>query len=146
MGFYITTPQLKYRLARYVNPYWATDGRPKYAGFTDSQYYAPSRNELEQFLRDTPLQRVGNFGEVFDCDDYTYVMKGAASLYARDFAKISFGLCIGIAWGNFSWKPDPFHACNWAVTDDGMLQWIEPQNHSLHVLNACRGDLTLILI
>jgi hypothetical protein len=134
------------RLSRYVKPYWAADNRAKYAGFADSRYYAPTVQELEGFLRNTPLQPTVMFGEVFDCDDYAFVMKGAASLFARDLARLQTGLCLGIAWGNFAWKPDPFHACNWVIDADGHLWWVEPQDHRVHDIPQCRGDLTLLLI
>ena len=146
MGVYIGTPQLKARLSKQVRPFWATDGRPKYAGFADSRYYAATVTEIERFLRDTPLQPSGAFGEVFDCDDYAYVMKGAASLYARDVANLESGLCLGIVWASFSWKPDPFHACNWTLDDVGQLWWIEPQDHQRHAPTTCQGNLTLLLI
>lgn len=146
MGIYITTPQLRANLAKKLRPYWATDSRPKYAGFSDSRYYTPTGDEIREFLDKTPLQPMGSFGEVFDCDDYAFVMKGAASLYARDVAKLESSLCIGIAWGRFSWKPDPFHACNWTLDNGGEFWWVEPQDHQLHALTTCQGDLTLIII
>jgi hypothetical protein len=146
MGIYITTPQLKARLRKQLQPYWVPDTRPRYAGFSDSRYYAPTGDEIKKFLSDTPLQPTGAFGEVFDCDDYAFVMKGAASLYARDVSKLECGLCIGIAWARFSWKPDPFHACNWTFDNEGQVWWVEPQDHQLHALTTCKGDLTLIII
>ncbi len=146
MGAYIGTPQLKAVLGKLLRLYWATDSRPKYAGFSDSRYYAPTGEEIKKFLDETPLQPVSAFGEVFDCDDYSFVMKGAASLYGRDVARLESGLCIGIAWARFSWKPDPFHACNWTLDDGGRFWWVEPQDNKLHPLTACAGDLTLIII
>lgn len=146
MGEYITTTQLKARLSKQLRPYWATDSRSKYAGFSDSRYYAPTGDEIMKFLDNTPLQPTGLFGELFDCDDYAFVMKGAASLYARDVAKLESSLCIGIAWARFFWKPDPFHACNWTLNNEGQVWWVEPQDHELHPLTTCKGDLTLIII
>jgi hypothetical protein len=146
MGIYISTPQLRASLREQLRPYWVPNTKSRYAGFSDSRYYAPTGDEIKKFLDETPLQPTDPFGEVFDCDDYAFVMKGAASLYARDVAKLECGLCIGISWAKFAWKPDPFHACNWTFDSNGRLWWIEPQDHELHALTSCKGDLTLIII
>jgi len=145
VGCYVSTSRLRYRLSRHLRGLWS-GSRRTYAGFADSEYFTADIDELRQFLRNTPLQPVAAFGEVFDCDDYAFVLKGAASLYARDSGRLTAGLCVGIAWGSFTWKSEPRHACNWSVDSDNDFWWIEPQDNGLYPLSECSGDLEMILI
>jgi hypothetical protein len=146
MGAYLDFGAVKLVLRKYVDSYWAVGQTPRYAGFADQQYYLPSQGEIGALLRDIPRQPLGFFGEVFDCDDYAFVMKGAVSIYARDTLRVQAGPCIGIAWGRFAWKPEPFHACNWAIDDQHNFSWLEPQDRTVHKPTECFGGLTLLIV
>jgi len=142
----VSSGSLKALVSKHLKPYWASDSRPKYWGFADESYYLPNMEELTSFLAENPLrEELATYGEVFDCDDYAFVMKGGAGIHARakGFAK---GWALGIVWGAFTWKSDPAHACNWAILADRSLRWIEPQTNLTYPISNSSGEITLILV
>ena len=143
MGSYIRQSIVKQRVSTYVRPYWSTSRRT-YGGFSDSRYYLPSAPELEEMLLENPVFPDPGLGEGFDCDDYSFVLKGSFSLYGKEKA-LSASICLGIAWGRFSWRKE-YHACNWVLTDEYTFSWIEPLTHTLHPVTDCKGGLTLMLV
>jgi Agglutinin C-terminal len=146
LGTYASVDRVREVLRANVDRFWAVGSTPRYAGFGDQRYYLPSQQEITTLLKDIPLQPVGLFGEVFDCDDYVYVMRGAVSIYGRDILRLQAGLSFGIAWARFGWKPDPLHACNWVVDDTNRFNWIEPQDRNLHSSTECLGGMTLLIV
>jgi hypothetical protein len=134
-------------LAKILHDYWAMEHRT-FAGFSDDELYLPSLNEIETFLKENPVKDPGPAGnppdEGFDCDDYSYVLKGASSIYARREWDVQHSMCLGISWGNFNWRTG-FHCCNWVIDADENFHWIEPQDGSLHDASECEYGLTLIL-
>lgn len=154
MGRIVSKDDVWSELQSVVMPYWASSDRSRYVGFADQSYYLPSQEELRSLLEKIAWEPVGFFGEVFDCDDYCFVMKGQASVYARRFMNITAGLCLGIAWARFSWKSDPAHACNWVLVDGQGFAWLEPQRddphadvlRQLHSPHECLGELVLLIV
>jgi hypothetical protein len=147
METYRDTPWIKQAVGRQLAGRWATNSRT-YAGFSDSGYFLPSLQELSEFLSANQVQWPARFTEGFDCDDFTFVLKGRVSLYCRDQLGESRSLCIGIAWGKFDWRPG-LHACNWSLVDTGEFRWIEPQdppNGALRTVGHCSGDLRWIVV
>jgi hypothetical protein len=66
------------------------------------------------------------------------------SLLARDSAVLTASPCIGLAWGEFKWMGQVFHACNWVLDASYAFSWIEPQTMELHNLDECIGLNLLI--
>lgn len=151
MGLLVSRKEVWNVVSPLVNPFWAppTPDNPydRYVGFADERYYLPSQEEIQLLLEQIPKEPLGFFGETFDCDDYSFLMKGTASVYARKNFGISAGLCLGIAWGKFSWKSDPAHSCNWVLDDTkhGFF-WLEPQDRKLRGVQHCLGGLVLLLV
>lgn len=132
-------------LSGILRPYWALDHRT-FAGFSDFQYYLPTPEELETFLKENPVKDPeATPDEGFDCDDYAYVLKGAACLSARRKWGVQHSMCLGIAWGNFKWRSG-FHCCNWVIDAEGNFSWVEPQDSRFHQVADCEYGLTLIIV
>lgn len=98
VGNYSSSQTVEDALVQQIGRFRAVGSR-QIGFFADTRFYLPSTREVEVLLRDIPLQPTGFLGEVFDCDDYSFVMKAATSIYARDTLRINAGLCFGIAWG-----------------------------------------------
>jgi len=145
VGNYSSSQTVEDALVQQIGRFRAVGSR-QIGFFADTRFYLPSTREVEVLLRDIPLQPTGFLGEVFDCDDYSFVMKAATSIYARDTLRINAGLCFGIAWGRFGWRIDPWHSCNWVLHDDMSFSWVEPQDRRPHNPSECLGSLTLILV
>lgn len=143
MGTYVNQNIVKQRLSRYVRPYWSNTQRT-YGGFSDSRYYLPDYTELQNMLAQNPVFSSNDLGEGFDCDDYSFVLKGSFSLYGKNIG-LEASICLGIAWGLFNWRSE-FHSCNWILLDNFTFWWVEPSNKNLHEVHSCRGGLTLMLV
>jgi len=143
MGTYKDQSSVKQIISRCVRPYWSNTQRT-YGGFSDNQYYLPNYTELQGILSQNPVFSNVNLGEGFDCDDYSFVLKGSFSMYGKNIG-LKASICLGIAWGLFNWRLE-FHSCNWILLDDYSFWWVEPSNKNLHELRSCRGGLTLMLV
>ena len=143
-GSYITERQVKRKLGKLLRSYWSKSRRT-YAGFADRQFYLPTAGEVRAFLDAHPIPAELHSDEVFDCDDYAFVLKGLVCLHARSMKGVTSSMCLGIAWEFFDWAEEGFHAANWVLQDDGEFLWIEPQGATLHELEECQGGLTLVL-
>jgi hypothetical protein len=111
----------------------------------DVQYYLPTLNEVQQLLSESSLDRRKWLEERFDCDDFSYVLKGEFSIHAYDSGDISYGFSDGIIWGNFSWVQG-YHAVNLVVTNDQVLRLIEPQTDAIYEADQCQGSVGLIVV
>jgi hypothetical protein len=111
----------------------------------DVQYYLPTLNEVQQLLSESSLDRRRWLAERFDCDDFSYVLKGEFSIHAYDSGDISYGFSDGIIWGTFSWVQG-FHAVNLVVTNDQTLRLIEPQTDTIYEADQCQGSVGLIVV
>jgi hypothetical protein len=141
-GQIVKTTIIKNRLGGMLGNYWLSRS---YAGFTDSSYYLPSLNEMQIFINTYPISSNIYLGEGFDCDDFTFVFKGNMSLFTRDQLRLNYSVCVGIAWGYFSWRTE-FHAVNWFLDKDLVLRWVEPQDGSLYLINECKAKSLELLI
>lgn len=141
-GQIVTTSVIKNRLGKLLSGYWLTK---YYAGFSDASYYLPSLNELQLFINTHPITSNIYLGEGFDCDDFTFVFKGNMSLFTRDQLQLNYSVCVGIAWGYFSWRNE-FHAVNWFLDKDFELRWVEPQDGSIYQINQCKSKSLELLI
>jgi hypothetical protein len=111
----------------------------------DVQYYLPTLDEVEQILSESSLDRRQWLAQRFDCDDFSYVLKGEFSVHAYDSGDISYGFSDGIIWGNFSWV-EGYHAVNLVVTNDQVLRLIEPQKDTIYEADKCAGSVGLIVV
>jgi len=143
-GDYLSIQTIKQRVGRSLRGLWCNRNRT-YAGFSDNEFYVPTRDELDAFLTERPIRHADECDESFDCDDFAFVLKGMISLYARRSRHLRASVCLGIGWGKFQWVPDTFHAVNWALVDGSEFVWLEPQDGSVHAVDECEGGLTLIL-
>jgi len=146
-GVYKPRRELQNYLGSIPNNLWAS-GNHNFGGFSDSSLYLPTRDELERFLRENAVNDADDFDEGFDCDDYSFVLKGRAAIFGRRRLGLQHSMCLGITWGYFGWVQDgkAFHCCNWVIENDKNFLWIEPQDGSFHRLDECAGGLTLMLV
>jgi hypothetical protein len=97
--------------------------------FSEDDYFCLYESELQKFVNQEGVYKEPFKNNVFDCDDYSFVLKARASLYASR-NDLPYTICLGIAWGYFNWT-DEYHACNWAIAlddrDNPHFFWIEPQ-------------------
>ena len=148
-GTYKKAEDVRARISLLTDPYWSNTART-YAGFSDSQFYLPTRQEVDQFLspsnENSVVEVPESIGEGFDCDDFAFVLKGKVCLYARDKLNLRASMCLGIAWARFDWIGDTLHSVNWVLYDSLEFAWIEPQDLSIHNIHACRGELQLLIV
>ncbi len=144
-GIHIPMEEFKQRVTSLLSGLWATN-TGTYAGYSDTHFYLPTRQELADFLSQNPIQAANTSNQSFDCDDYSFALKGRVSLFSRSQPDIKASLGLGIAWGMFAWVGNEFHACNWALDKDLRFLWIEPQNGKTYTLDYCTGDIEFILV
>lgn len=146
MGRILPATDVHRSLGTITDQLWSSS-RETYAGLSDSFFFLPSLSEVDHMLQQPPfaIRRPANMTEGFDCDDFAYALKGNACLYARDHFDPAGSLCLGIAWGDFSWVSE-FHATNWVLCDDLDFHWIEPQDLKRRGLSHCQGNLCLMLV
>lgn len=142
MGTYKSLEVVKQRLGTQLSSYWM--GGRNYAGFGDNEYYLPDPEEVLALLGQIVITPPSFASQRFDCDDYAFVFKGMVSLLARDSDNLTASPCIGLAWGEFGWMGEVFHACNWVLDSSNALRWIEPQTMVLYNLEECIGLNLLI--
>ncbi|MFH0734565.1 MAG: lectin MOA-related protein [bacterium] len=125
------------------------DPTNKFIGFNDAKYYAPARQEIENYLyhngiRLMPNDPLGNT-EGFDCDDFAFALKGNIAIFNRNVARKPHSWAVGLIWGEFDWVPGP-HVINWVFTRDNGLFLIEPQNGKLENFGRCKGNISLVVL
>ena len=115
----------------------------KYLRGADRRYWIPGRSDIRGILSKCRVAHQGSQGDVFDCDDYAYVLKSRMSFLGLESRGITGGLPIafGIYWGRASWAPDPLHAGNWFVTRENDLVWIEPQFNNAEAIAAGKAPI-----
>lgn len=77
----------------------------------DSAYYCPAKNEALDIIRRSRGLFKEWTSEIFDCDDFAFVLKAHFCRSAFRHGIKRYGYCFGIIWKN---KPEP-HAMNWVV-------------------------------
>ncbi|HWA26653.1 MAG TPA: lectin MOA-related protein [Lacunisphaera sp.] len=114
----------------------------------DSYYYCPPFDEVDRMLRHSSRRRTF-FPEIFDCDDFSYELKG--DFTRRAFANgpfRPFGFALGIVWLN---KPFP-HAMNWVISwglgerERPTLYLVEPQANQIFDIDAKTGRLEELVL
>lgn len=113
--------------------------------YGDGTYYLPTLSEVRQLLNKSQGDRRTWTAERFDCDDFSYVLKGEAAIHSYDGQDFRFGLCIGIIWGYFDWV-NGYHAVNWFVDNKKQLYLIEPQTDVIYPADRCTGGVSLIVV
>ena len=148
MSIYVETEDLKQILRDITCDYWvkASNDRviSKYWNFADAAYYLPDRGEIAGIVKSNPVNKPRIDNESFDCDDYSFVLKGLICSHTRDFLSIEHSICFGIAWGTFEWA-DGYHCCNWVLDADGNFWWVEPRDGTFHPISECQ-ELKLLLV
>ena len=148
-GIYIETGDLKDHLKKITKGYWVKSKkvktRSKFWRFSDSKYYLPTFDEAKEFVDKNPIKPADHFKESFDCDDYSFVLKGSMSLYVRDKVKVDNSMCLGIVWGYFNWA-NGYHSCNWVFDSKFKFHLIEPQTGELKEMADCTGNIDLMIV
>lgn len=111
----------------------------------DPAYYLPERKELEGFLEHNINFQAGGMGAGFDCDDYAYAVKGLIGIWNLGRARVRSSWCVGVIFGQFNWMAGE-HAANWFIDKAGVINLIEPQDHTFHTVQECNGNVKLILL
>ena len=115
----------------------------------DAKFYVPTLAELRAIIASSQAHRQQYTDERFDCDDFSYVLKGEFSLHFYKAVNLVCGLAAGIIWGRFAWVQE-FHSANFGLTSDHGFVLIEPQSGNqpdkLYPLTECQGGVSLILM
>lgn len=141
-GKVATGEEVKQRVQNVLKPYLS---RTTTVRFGDTKYYLPTHEEIKYILEQSYQHRKQWLEDRFDCDDFSYSLKGEMSMHAFTAPQFKAGFCVGIAWGNFKWV-DGFHAINWFLDSNEEFNFIEPQGDEIYPLTDCRGDIDLILV
>lgn len=64
----------------------------------DGAFYLPTLDELRFILDASALDRRTWLAERFDCDDFSYCLKGEFSVHAYDDNPKDMGFCVGMVW------------------------------------------------
>ncbi|MGD9729015.1 MAG: lectin MOA-related protein [Nitrospiraceae bacterium] len=113
--------------------------------YGDGAFYLPTISEIQLILQSSQLDRHKWISERFDCDDFSYALKGEMSIHAYETSDISYGLCVGMVWGDFDWVTG-YHAVNWFISTDNQLQFIEPQTDTIYAGSHCIGNISLFVV
>lgn len=148
-GKVLSRSSIKRKVKDATSGKWVGSGRAKYAGYGDLKYYLPTEDEIAEFLRALTYPNFQD--EVFDCEDFAFVCKGHVAHFQSVPSNVpdAVALCVGIAWGRFSWigRGRQDHACNWVMTNTGKFNWFEPQTNEFHAASkVTKKSLRLILI
>lgn len=127
---------------------WATNSS-FFIGLSDELYYLPELEEFKKYIYKypillNPLDSI-NGTEGFDCDDFSFALKGNVALFNRNVAKKTHSWAVGIIWGNFDWMRE-FHACNCIVSSDMGIVLVEPQTSKIYNLSHCTGNVKLVIL
>lgn len=112
--------------------------------FADERYYLPTQDEVQYILDESKLDRKDWLSERFDCDDFSFILKGEISSHAYQAGQLTCGLCSGIVWGHFAWNKS-YHAANWFLGADEQLFFIEPMWDTILDAGQCRKGIDLIV-
>jgi hypothetical protein len=121
-----------------------------FTGYSDQMYYKPTFVEFRDYVKynkisispSNPIART----EGFDCDDYSFLLKGHISVFNREIARKEHSWAVGIIWGEFTWMKG-LHATNWIATRDSGLWLYEPQYYldGFYPFDQCTGNVQLII-
>jgi len=88
----------------------------------DGEYILCDMDDVRKFLQRDLVDKKQYRKRIFDCDDFSFVLKGRACLELS-------GCCVGIVWVV---KPDRGkHALNFFIDQDGDMWYIEPQTDEI---------------
>lgn len=113
--------------------------------YGDGTYYLPTLTEMKQLLAASQSDRRTWTAERFDCDDFSYVLKGESSIHSYNTADFRFGICCGIIWGNFDWVSG-YHAVNWFIDATGTMYLIEPQTDAIYPVSRAQMGVGLVVV
>ena len=146
---YLKKEELREQVLAKLKGKWNAKG--SFMTFSDNKFYMPSYEEFYNYIRanETVLAPKTELSktEGFDCDDYSFLLKGHVGLYNREVAKKEHSWAVGIIWANFSWIKK-FHAANLVATSDKGLMLFEPQYgiNGFYDFFECRGKVQLVLV
>jgi len=99
-------------------------GKFKNQVYADRSYVGLHSNEAVEIWKKSQLSNFKWTEECFDCDDFSYVYKGAVSKHVYERKK-SFPYAVGIIFGRNSKEA---HAVNVFLDELGNVKILEPQN------------------
>lgn len=146
---YLQKEELRAQILANLKGKWNT--KSSFMTFSDNHYYVPTYKEFRNYIQanesvlisKTELSKT----EGFDCDDYSFLLKGHMGLYNREVAKKEHSWAVGIIWANFSWI-EKFHAANLLATSDKGLVLFEPQYgvNGFYEFSECTGNVNLLIV
>ena len=90
----------------------------------DEEYFCTPKDEAEQIITRSSLDRKTWVRERFDCDDFALILKARFAEAAYACGSRRRAHCFGIVAG---YLPGP-HAINWMINNDKKLRFVEPQS------------------
>jgi hypothetical protein len=123
-------------LEKEFEPLWLKNAA-KIAFLGDTAYYCPPLNEARAVVEGAFLNRDDYASDIFDCDDYAFVLKGHFCKSAfRSGRNRPCAYAAGIVWFE---RPFP-HAMNWLIVRLGpaeagpTLVLVEPQTGEFYII------------
>ena len=113
----------------------------------DDAYYLPTLEEVEHILSTSAVDAADRkwVANKYDCDDFSYVLKGAFSTAAYLAEDRMYGFALGIIWADFK-HITGYHAINVLVLNDESVMLIEPQGNFIYPASNCSGKIGIIVI
>jgi hypothetical protein len=92
--------------------------------YGDRKYYGLPTNVAKDIWANSGLRNYKRTSESFDCDDFSYVYKGAVSKHVYE-KKVGFPYAVGILFGS---NKTGAHAINIFLDENADVKILEPQN------------------
>lgn len=96
----------------------------------DDKYYLPPMDDVREIVGESHLEMQEWREEVFDCDDFSIVLKANFAQAAYKDGKRRPPFALGIAWGMV--EGEGAHAFNWVLDEYERLWFIEPQTDEIY--------------
>ena len=107
----------------------------------DQLYYCPDLAYTEELIENSMLDKKRWIAEMFDCDDFSWVLKSEFVLDAYRAGIRRAPHCFGIVHGLL---PSP-HAINWVLNSDGIVRFVEAQTDDIFLPRETDKNIWLLM-
>jgi len=98
----------------------------------DPEYYAPTKQEVINILKETKVDRRIYKTKKYDCDDFAFTLKQKFINKAYDESGRRRPYAFGMIWGKLKVGDDwGAHAINWFIENKNRLWLVEPQTDEI---------------
>lgn len=129
---------LSHNLSGMLDPHFGSN-----INLADSNYYLPTKREVEELYAASELNNFKYDAESMDCDDYALLFKAWVTQTAYKDNRRRPPMALGMVWGKV-----PFaHALNIFINqDDKQIYLLEPQTGVIYKPKGNISDIWMIYI